>query len=95
MRIACIARSLTTLKQSFWNFNVAFGEDSAQDCILTIVETCKKATDQGKEYAPLLTNLSKAFDCLAHDLVIGKLHAYGLSMEIFLFNGTQIKCQNK
>ena len=29
------------------------------------------------EYAALLTDLSKAFDCLLHDLIVAKLHAYG------------------
>ena len=33
--------------------------------------------DQGVEYAALLTDLSEAFDCLPHDIIIAKLHAYG------------------
>ena len=46
-----------------------------------IVETWKKATDQGKEYGVLLTDPYKAFECLAHDFVIAKLHAHGFSIE--------------
>ena len=41
---------------------------STQDCLLAMVENCKKALDQGNEYGALLTDLSKAFDCLPYDL---------------------------
>ena len=40
---------------------------STQDCLLAMVENCKKALDWGNEYDALLTDFSKAFDCLPHD----------------------------
>ena len=42
-----------------------------------MIEKFKKALDQGDEYAPLVTDLSKAFECLRHNLIIAKVHAYG------------------
>ena len=46
-----------------------------------MVVNCKNGLDQGKEYSALLTDLSKAFDCFPHDLIVAKSHAYGFSTE--------------
>ena len=36
--------------------------------------------DKGKVYSVLLTDLSKAFNCLSHEMIISKLNAYGFSL---------------
>ena len=40
-----------------------------------MIEKWKNSVDKGKNFAAHLTNLSKAFDCLPHDLIIAKLNA--------------------
>ena len=42
-----------------------------------MVEKLKKGLDNSGVGGMLLTDLSKAFDCLRHDLLIAKLAAYG------------------
>ena len=45
--------------------------------MITLIEKWKKSVDNGGAFGALLTNLSKAFDCLSHELLIAKLNAYG------------------
>ena len=47
---------------------------------LVMLEKFRKALDKGGDYAGLLTDPSKAFDCVHHDFIIAKLHAYGFDM---------------
>ena len=46
-----------------------------------MLEIWKRATDNSNAFSALLTDLSKAFNCLSHDLLITKLHAYGFNID--------------
>ena len=52
---------------------------STQHCLLFMLETLKNTLDKGQKTGILLTDLSKAFDCISHELLIAKLYAYGFS----------------
>ena len=53
---------------------------NTQQCLLKMLEKCKRSVDEGKVFGALLTDLYKAFDCLDHELLIAKLNAYGFSL---------------
>ena len=46
-----------------------------------MLEIWKGATDNNKAFGALLTDLSKAFDCLSYDLLIAKLNVYRLDID--------------
>ena len=50
---------------------------STEECLLVMIERWRKALDEKKCAGAMLTDLSKAFDCLSHELLIAKLGAYG------------------
>lgn len=66
------------LKSEFqFHFQKGF---NSQPCLVAMIEKFRNSLDQGNEYALLFVDLSKAFDCLPHDLTIAKLHVYGCDM---------------
>ena len=48
---------------------------------MRMIENWKNALDNKKVIAALSMDLSKAFDCRQHDLIIAKLHAYDFEMQ--------------
>ena len=67
---------------------------SVKHSLLVMIVKFKEAIDRGNEFGALLTDLSKAFDCINHPLLHAKLSNYGVSplsnnmIFSYLSNGT-------
>ena len=57
---------------------------STQNVLLRLIEEWRTCVNDNKIVGGILMDLSKAFDCLPHDLLIAKLEAYGLGKESLL-----------
>ena len=68
---------------------------STQYCLITMLEKWKKALDNRKNAGALLTDLSKAFDCLNHELLIAKLEAYGFDYLALAYIFSYLSCRKQ
>ena len=53
---------------------------STEYCLLAMLEKWKSSVDKRSSFGALLTDLSKAFYCLSHELLIAKLHTCGFNL---------------
>ena len=65
------------LPKFYCGFSKGYG---AQDCLLANLENWKSEIDKRKVFRVLFTDLSKAFGCLLHELMIAKLSTYKFSL---------------
>ena len=58
---------------------------NTQHCLLLMIEQWKNALDNKKHAAAILTDLSKAFDSINHELLMATLEAYGFDKNALKF----------
>ena len=70
---------------------------NAQHCLLAMFEKWEKAADTKSVFDTVVTDLSKAFDCLPLDLIIAKLNIYGFRLPALNLNQNYLvnRKQNK
>ena len=68
---------------------------NTQACLIAMLEKWKKALDKGNNAGALLTDLSKAFDCLNHELLIAKLEAYGFDYLSLSYIFSYLSCRKQ
>ena len=58
---------------------------------MKLIEDWKINLDKKKYVGAVLMDLSKAFDCVPHDLLIAKMHAYNFDRETLTLFFTYLK----
>ena len=75
---AYMIKCRTILKTYCQNIKCGFGKGyNAQHCLLALIEKWKQSVNNGGAFGALMTDLSKVFDFLSHELLIAKLDAFG------------------
>ena len=64
---------------------------STQHVLIKLLEDWKEKLDKDHIVGAVLMDLSKAFDCIPHDILIAKLHAYGLDENSLVFIYSYLK----
>ena len=54
---------------------------STQHALFRLIQSWQKELDESGFVGTILMDLSKAYDCLPHDLMVAKLEVYGLAKE--------------
>ena len=66
---------------------------STQHALFRLLQKWQKELDSSGIVGTILMDLSKAYDCLPHDLIIAKLEAYGLDTNSLRFLFDYLSCR--
>ena len=58
---------------------------NANHVLISLIENWKKSLDNNEIVGAVFMDLSKAFDCIPHKLLIAKMEAYGFSQDFLTF----------
>ena len=76
-----VAQMSNFCKNLLWTQECGFRKGyRTQHYFLTLLEKWKCPVDRDNTFGALLVDLSEAFDCLDHELLITKSNAYGFSL---------------
>ena len=64
---------------------------STEQCLIVMLGLWRKALDNKGTAGAILTDLSKAFDCLNHNLLLAKMDAYGFVKSALMFIQNYLK----
>ena len=82
MKDVFTTKSRLTLIISYLNINVDFAKDNTTRTTLPSKhDHGKESVDSGGAFGALTADLSKAFDCLHHELLTVKFDAYGFDIK--------------
>ena len=49
---------------------------NTQHALMRLLDKLNKSIEKGRKTGVFMMDLSKAFDCISHDLLIANIHAY-------------------
>ena len=83
---------VSNIEEFFSPFLAAYRKSySTQHVLIRMVEEWKENLDNNFIVGAVLTDLSKAFDCIPHNLLIAKLLAYGLNSDSLCYIYSYLK----
>ena len=85
----------THVYRGSYNTHAYRGSYNTQHVLIRLIEERRKSLDNNYFIGAVLMDLSKAFDCIPHDLVIVKLAAYGFDKKMICYIYSYLKSRKQ